>query len=695
MLSSALVLVVLCGMAGGARGALDETLFIRFEGDRLPEALTQNGVEARMVKHKGRLAMEVAYGVTDWPNMFFSPREGTWDWSAHAGIVATLYNPGDEPVVANMRVDNAGADGMNHCNNGTASVPAGGRAELRVQFNTGTAGRFWGMRGIPECGPVGSGAVLDMTAITAFQIFLAKPEKPYTLILEDVRLYGEGADLAENVPFPFIDAFGQYKHDSWPGKVKSERDLERAREREAKALRRNPALPGRDRFGGWAAGPRLEATGWFRTERVDGVWWLVTPEGNLFFSAGVDCVGTWEETFVEGRDGWFEGLPDPEAEASKGFYGHVQGAHSMADSIGGAGRTFRHYQHNLSRKYGEDWPEMWRNTSYARLQAWGFNTIANWSQEDVLVNSPMPFVASLGVWGEVREVEGSKGYWGRMKDVYDPAFAEAVDRSVAQGTAKHAANPLCIGYFFDNELSWEAVRRGVLASPPDQPARAAFIALLEKQYRTIDKLNEVWGTSAKDWDALAVPESPNDACNSDLDDLEYAFAHRYFTIVNDAIKKHAPNQLYLGCRFSSAPEWAVRACADVADVVSFNLYRPRIDSARYTGENDLGKPCIVGEFHFGALDRGMFHTGLVPTETQRDRARHYMDYVRSVADCPAFVGCHWFQYVDEPTTGRWFDGENYNIGFVNVADTPYPELVKAAKKVHGEVYERRARLAAP
>ena len=85
----------------------------------------------------------------------------------------------------------------------------------------------------------------------------------------------------------------------------------------------------------------------------------------------------------------------------------------------------------------------------------------------------------------------------------------------------------------------------------------------------------------------------------------------------------------------------------------------------------------------------MFHTGLVATDNQEARAAQYHAYVKSVAEHPAFVGCHWFQYVDEPITGRWFDGENYNIGFVTVTDTPYPEMVKAAREIHGEVYQLR------
>ena len=42
------------------------------------------------------------------------------------------------------------------------------------------------------------------------------------------------------------------------------------------------------------------------------------------------------------------------------------------------------------------------------------------------------------------------------------------------------------------------------------------------------------------------------------------------------------------------------------------------------------------------------------------------------------MGTHWFEWVDEPSTGR-FDGKNCNIGFLDVTDRPYPELVAAAK----------------
>ena len=45
---------------------------------------------------------------------------------------------------------------------------------------------------------------------------------------------------------------------------------------------------------------------------------------------------------------------------------------------------------------------------------------------------------------------------------------------------------------------------------------------------------------------------------------------------------------------------------------------------------------------------------------------------------PELVGTHYFQWADQPSTGR-FDGENYNIGLVDVTDRPYPDLVRGAE----------------
>jgi hypothetical protein len=70
------------------------------------------------------------------------------------------------------------------------------------------------------------------------------------------------------------------------------------------------------------------------------------------------------------------------------------------------------------------------------------------------------------------------------------------------------------------------------------------------------------------------------------------------------------------------------------------------------------------------------------------RAETYKNYVQGALANPYIVGTHWFQYKDQATTGRG-DGENYQIGFVDICDTPYPETITAVRQVGYNMYEYR------
>jgi len=231
---------------------------------------------------------------------------------------------------------------------------------------------------------------------------------------------------------------------------------------------------------------------------------------------------------------------------------------------------------------------------------------------------------------------------------------------------------------------------GVLAYGGSLPAKAEFARQMQLKYPAITGLNTAWNTSIASWSAFSnqvvtLPSSWTAACVTDLSAFLTNFAGRYFSVVNTKLKQHAPSQLYLGSRFASHPIEAVRAAAQSCDAITFNIYNRSLDTNAWAFTQTLGKPCLVGEFHFGALDRGMFSPGLVQAANQADRGQAYQEYVRSVLSLPAFVGCQWFQYYDEPLVGR-FDGENYNIGFVSGADTPYGELIAAARQINAKIY---------
>jgi hypothetical protein len=98
-------------------------------------------------------------------------------------------------------------------------------------------------------------------------------------------LNGPGFKRQSKSETPYLDENKQWKYDDWYMKVKGNRGAYyRA---EDVYLARNPGSDELNKYGGWAKGPKLEATGWFRTEKYKGKWWFVDPEGSLFLSQGL------------------------------------------------------------------------------------------------------------------------------------------------------------------------------------------------------------------------------------------------------------------------------------------------------------------------------------------------------------------------------------------------------------------------
>jgi len=174
----------------------------------------------------------------------------------------------------------------------------------------------------------------------------------------------------------------------------------------------------------------------------------------------------------------------------------------------------------------------------------------------------------------------------------------------------------------------------------------------------------------------------------------------YYKEVSGLVRQLLPHKLYLGSRldFAGFPDVdanqleIARIASRFTDVISFNQYRYTLED--FSLPKGVDRPVLVGEFHFGALDRGPLHTGLRSVEDQNQRAEAYVNYVESALHHPQVVGVHWFELYDEPVTGRG-DGENYQIGFLDICDQPYPETIKASRFVGSHLYLIRTRKLAP
>jgi len=647
------------------------------------------------VKAGTGMAMRMTTGTSQpWPGVTLPAPDGHWDMSPFAQVAVRVKNVGSTRGTLICRVDNPGADGTKNCVNGTLTLNPGQSGTLQVALRRSSddtlGSKLFGMRGYPVA--VGGLGTINPANINQILLFVNRPKEACAFEVEGLSATGTHtaptAWTADAAPFfPFIDTFGQYKHKDWLGKIHSLTELQERRDSEAKELAAQPGPKDWDKYGGCATGPQLRASGFFRAEKSQGKWWLVDPDGHLFFSHGIDCVRMIDNTPIDERADWFQDFPGIQPEfkeflgSGSSLKGHYAGRSPQCFTFAGA---------NLKRKYGPEWKPAYTTTIHQRLRSWGLNTIANWSDPEVYLQHHTPYTDTLGTHG-VRMIEGSEGYWGKFPDVFDPGFSDKVRRAMQDKRATTANDPWCIGYFSDNEMSWgddTSLALGALKSPPDQAAKIAFIADLKAKYGDIGKLNTAWGSQYGSWDALLTHRAAPDPrkARADLTAFYSKSAETYFRTVRDAIKSVAPNQLYLGCRFAWVNDLADRAAGKYCDVISYNLYQRSVADFKNPSSD---KPLIIGEFHFGALDRGLFHTGLVPVENQTARAMAYTDYVLGAMKHPQLVGTHWFQWMDEPTTGRVYDEENYQIGFLDVADTPYPEIIAASRKVGNELYRRR------
>ena len=158
---------------------------------------------------------------------------------------------------------------------------------------------FTGMRNTPYSVNEHYSYSLDLSKIQAIKLLARRHTAGMRYSISDVMLLpGKRAESISWMKmnklefFPFIDKYGQFKHKEWPGKTHNDEDLRQARKKEEKDLAAHPGATDRSRYGGWKNGPRQKGTGHFRVAKIDGKWWMIDPEGYLFWSHGVVRVTT-------------------------------------------------------------------------------------------------------------------------------------------------------------------------------------------------------------------------------------------------------------------------------------------------------------------------------------------------------------------------------------------------------------------
>src|SRR6266581_225297 len=396
----------------------------------------------------------------------------------------------------------------------------------------------------------------------------------------------------------------------------------------------------------------------------NGVFWLLTPCGERFFSLGVNVLDTgYPQRLFQGRLAyhWKTFYPDLEA---------------------------------------------WSRSARRRVLAWGFNTAGAWSAHPDMLG--LPTIPDLEIGRE------ASYHWF---DPFQPAMEEELRAWARRLVAPYKGNPHRIGYFSDNEVGWwhGALWLYYLKQPATNYTKQKLLTLLRDSY-------------GHDWERFTRDFVPPPGVGSFDDLLHHSgavtqlrpggegmriirhwvsiVAEQYYRLVHSAIRAADPDALVFGDRLQIYydPE-AVRAMAPYVDVVATNYDVDSPDGwiARYyfDGLRQLtgNKPVLISEWFFAAHENrtGNRNNGhLMTVQTQAQRTRGAAAAAQQFARQPQIVGSHWFQYYDHPRGGR-LDGEDYNFGLVDVEDRPYEELVAAFSRVNPGLaaIHQEARLVSP
>ncbi|MDD0973470.1 beta-galactosidase [Pseudomonas fontis] len=687
----------------------------------------------------GEVLRRVVFNPVERPNLKLSPQTGAWDWSSATAMTLRLQSGMDWALTVDVTVQSN--DGRTLTSR--IDLPAGPAQTVLVPL-VASSPLSQGMRVGPPMPWTHEGqrvllsssaGEIDLKQVVSVTLSMSKPNVAQSILIE--RFGVQDDDLLQKAAYNgLIDGYGQFSRGRWPEKISNDEQLKTGAAREQQQLKgwlAEHAKLKQDKFGGWTGGESFPAKGFFRTEKRDGRWYLVTPQGHPFYSLGVNAVAAdGGRTYVAGREAMFSSLPQ-EGQALAQFYGEGNNHDGNGSSKGrnfDQGRWFDFYAANLERTYGKPCTPVstelkakgehlaspcpapafdasrWQAHSLDRLQAWGFNTVGNWSDSELEKSDRVPYTLPLAIVGDYTSISTGMDWWGAMPDPFDPRFAMATERAVAIAARDHRDDPWLIGYFADNELSWAApgndpkaryaLAYGTLRLTTDVPAKRAFLKQLRDKYRNQEGLSKAWGINLTAWELMEdpgfeppLPNPEHPEIEADFKYFQQVFAETYFKTISDSLKWHAPNHLLLGGRFAVSTPEAVKACAQYCDVLSFNVYAPKPqDGYDFSQLAALDKPVLVSEFQFGSRDRGPFGPGPMEVAREEDRGPAYAAFLKAAAAEPSIVGAHWFQYLDQPASGRLLDGENGHFGLVGITDVPFPGFVDSVRKANLQLLEQ-------
>jgi hypothetical protein len=402
--------------------------------------------------------------------------------------------------------------------------------------------------------------------------------------------------------------------------------------------------PQKNAYGSWQVN-KVDATGFFRTQKIKDRWWIIDPDGYPFIHKGVAVFRPGESALQA----------------------------SM-----------------MKEKYTD--PKGWVQNQSAMLREHGFNGTGAWSAVDLIRKSEKPLVYTIIVnpmqryrsehvkrYGGKYKVAGWQGFRFDLAMVFDPEFDLYIEQTM-RDLAQYKDDRFLLGYFTDNELPWktDALDIHLTALARDEPG---YIAARK------------WFDERKGKQANA-----GDIVEADRLAFSAFYFETYMKKVTEALRKADPNHMYLGCRFNQMirqeltnPE-IFSVAGKYMDIISINHYRmwkpdPELLS---NWEKWSGKPFLITEWYTKAVDSGLPNNGGAGwiVKTQKERGYFYQNFTIELIKSKNCVGWHWFTYQDNDPKNLNVDESNRdsNKGIVDSQFNRYDPLLKEMKILNDNVF---------